>query len=1155
MNVTCGHAHSSSISQTPTPLYHQPSSNTFQSYVNNKQSSQSVTLSSFSSVMDAESFSFSFRSTHHRHLHNSCSINNNHLVFPLVQKSPIPISPKPSHHHHHDKSGSGSLLLPDIKCPTPLSQLSLSFTILLIVIQDLPCCDDGKDVAREHVDSQSSSFQQHYKYTQHVQLLDVIIEKQKSLRQLGVLPVLVFSDKSSEEECFINRSQSHMFRIVDEQYELTRQLIDLVLEEEVHSNCVSMNSNHEPQQQHQQQHASTPSQQFLHPQQTAQLNHHSTTPRKGHPQPSSHKHISEFPNTTTHSMMNNTCHNNVGRESHSKLLPKLFLIRDGKLVFHWDESTMMDKNDVIGNVLSTIVLKLPQCTMSTEDITLSDENETKGVIINNGSNLNSKSSNVSSEKISPSNVSSSSNHQQNYIVVPTGMSLQDAFGVLTGRCSARSHSNGSASGGGEENHFLGAVQVEEPFATLDYNMGKSIHSPHHQLLMQENCRDHNSFEQTENAADSTNPVSISQFVSEMFDTRDDEHQPIEKSSSVKKHHAPLSSNLSSSIGTTSRHTCQTTVLESSSPSIQLQFSHNHENNKYNSNASILPSPASVHDTPLLGNSTKIDKNFQQNHLSTSSLSVALVDSNTSSSTLISGNHATDMSTSQHHCIPNTSSLSLNTETLTSSSKANTPPTTNISAEILMQRKRFSLFRKLREKFQVEKIELEQQRLEREMQLLKSEKKKKNHSEMKVRESPSKRSIFALCFGFSKEVIDDETSPLSRPSVEKSAAKGNVYLDSYEQSISEMYQIMHDDMKRQYFKLYSLKQFNAENLLFYEDVKLFYKKIVLELKKPYMTLFTSSKNTSIQKNDLIHDTSSSSNRQSSSTTTATTNTTKVTHSISLLDSTSTAPSSTRKSKFPSIGFASKRSQAPSAGGSSPSSHSKSLSSTSIIETKSRFGRQASPSSSLETAASHQSFAFTLPKNSELVQDLYEKIFRMAEYIALKYLFDPESVYCLNTSNKLVEQVKQKMKLPCWDFIDQADHLFDEVVSELVKSVLPDMFFRFVLSTEYMEMQEQTLPFELFSSESSKPSSQASNNIHETAQHISLLRSNISNYHLLSKLNLSGLQQPWNHPTIITQHQRLSEEFNNNLAANCYYSPLGRISSEIRPGYFHSSNSHQ
>ncbi|KAG2393248.1 hypothetical protein C9374_009825 [Naegleria lovaniensis] len=1070
MNVTCGNpnaTNTSSTTQTPTP-YHQPSSSIFNSYIN-KHSSHSVSLSSFTSVMDADAFAFSFHTTHH--LHN----NNNTL-----QKSPIAHS---SNHHqqqqHHRSSSSGSLLLPEIKYPTPLSQLSLSFTILLIVIQDIQ--NDEDDNAR---DSQTSSNQ----YNTHIKLLEMITERQKSLRQLGVLPVVVFSDKSSEEE-FVSKlksSSSHLLRIIDEQYELTKQLMELVWEEQ---NLISNSNLHQLQQLNQ----------FLHPQQAAQNSYRSTTsPRKGH-QSFSKSQISslESPNKTANSM--NLCsnsHTNIGK--HSKLLPKMFLIRENKLVFHWDESTIMEQDNVMGSVLSTIVLKLPQCTMSTEDI-VADENACSTGM--NGHHLNSRSSSASSEKMSPSTSSSS------HIVVPTGMSLQDAFGVLTGRCSARSYSNGSASGGhlsgdGGENNLLRAIVGSGDKGNVFTDMDDRHH---HEDV--EPFHEEDSFvatvTQTENASETmTNPVTTSHFA--MFNQSDLPHPSQEKS--PNKHQE---SSLTCSEGTNFLTSPQSNTIQSPS--------HINTDMKSHSNSSIVSSSL-THGTPLLGNSTTTDKSSQLHNLSTSTLSVVIVDSNSSSSTLISGTQTSDMTSSQQHCIPNTSSLSLNTDHTATSPTGTTPTVT--SAEHLMQRKRFSLFRKLREKFEIEKIALEQQRLEREMQIQKSEKKKQERNKERTSSNSvtSKRSIFALCFGFTKENIDEETSPLSRPTQHDEKSLGNV--DSYDQSISEMFQIMHDDMKRQYFKLYSLKQFNAENLLFYEDVKLFYKKIVSELKRPYMIPTT---NVSMS---TPHDTPPN---------TATSGQSSPTMTSLLYGSTSTAPSS-NKSKLSSIGFSSKSKQQPSTH-SSPSHHSKSLSSTSIIETssKSRSHRRDASPPSLETSL-HSSTnplqTFTLPKNSELVQDLYEKIFRMAEYISLKYLLDPESVYCLNTSNKLVEQVKQNMQLSCWDFIDQADHLFDEVVSELVKSVLPDMFFRFVVSSEYWEMQQA-----LEMSSLNDPSSSTATTYGMGAQAHSPLRTNGGH---LSKLNISGLN---------INNNNLSEEFNNNLAANCYYSPRGRISP--RPsisGYF-------
>ncbi|KAG2393856.1 hypothetical protein C9374_003620 [Naegleria lovaniensis] len=99
--------------------------------------------------------------------------------------------------------------------------------------------------------------------------------------------------------------------------------------------------------------------------------------------------------------------------------------------------------------------------------------------------------------------------------------------------------------------------------------------------------------------------------------------------------------------------------------------------------------------------------------------------------------------------------------------------------------------------------------------------------------------------------------------------------------------------------------------------------------------------------------------------------------------------------------------------------------------------------------------------------YEKVKKLAFAICQQFLFDSSSIMYINTKDKLREEVKSNLKrlfcysnknevkLMPWEeqikFNEQAPLLFDNILNELMTTVLPDMFVRFKMSPLFSEME--------------------------------------------------------------------------------------------------------
>ncbi|EFC44634.1 predicted protein [Naegleria gruberi] len=687
----------------------------------------------------------------------------------------------------------------ELKLPISVLEISNLYSILLVVIKNMQ--DSHKKIIE-------------------------LVEWQKSLRQLGVVPILVLQNTKQELDEFLEGNQwngysidvNNMMRVSDLNFELTKQLFE-----------------------------------------------------------------------NTNSPLSNE--QQIDREI---VESKMFLIRNGSIV--WESSTKPE-DQVIGTILSTVVLKLPWYAMSTDEIS-SDESQHAlqplSTVNNSLNNLNQSyksSCSLSSGGLrnsirfengatSPSNSSTSVGgisasirigslvNDHNSFIVPAGLSLHGAMSVL--------HTISNNNFGNSEDE----VSCEDDFQFPE--------NQNHLQMVQ--LPSDNNFEFTQ-AKSNSQPTPVDQNNKEL-------------------------------ILITDENEISFTPKATPTPSSQLLFHKEQSFTSTNTNNTTTSSDkmtASTHHTigtPLLGADSRYCSSI-------ASMNSTLIE--TSASSL-------DLTTLMMPPSPNSIS------TTTSASPA--------SAETLIQNRKLSIFQKLRGRNDIEKIASEQQKLEKEMQIVKkkeivSRSQNNLYAEQSIatRENVTsgRRSIFSYCFG----------SKSSQPAT--TSEKTLVMYDPVESHLSEMYQVMHDDMKRQYFKLFSLKQFNAENLLFWEDVKLFYKKIVVELKRQHVT-------------------------------------------------------------------------------------------------KQRFSLKSS-----QIDVSQTPILSNVNISKESIIELHDKIMKMAKYIAEKYLYEKDSVYCLNTSNKMIEQVSSRMTLEGLEFINISENIFDDVVMEIIKTVLPDMFCRFVLSNEYEEMQ--------------------------------------------------------------------------------------------------------
>ncbi|KAG2382416.1 hypothetical protein C9374_005618 [Naegleria lovaniensis] len=80
----------------------------------------------------------------------------------------------------------------------------------------------------------------------------------------------------------------------------------------------------------------------------------------------------------------------------------------------------------------------------------------------------------------------------------------------------------------------------------------------------------------------------------------------------------------------------------------------------------------------------------------------------------------------------------------------------------------------------------------------------------------------------------------------------------------------------------------------------------------------------------------------------------------------------------------------------------------------------------------------------------RVSKLALLIANKYLLDDYSIYNINTSNTLKQQVASFISNPHYFYKDDCKFLFDDIVLEIMTTVLPDMYHRFLVSNEYKEM---------------------------------------------------------------------------------------------------------
>nr|CAG4716150.1 unnamed protein product [Naegleria fowleri] len=91
------------------------------------------------------------------------------------------------------------------------------------------------------------------------------------------------------------------------------------------------------------------------------------------------------------------------------------------------------------------------------------------------------------------------------------------------------------------------------------------------------------------------------------------------------------------------------------------------------------------------------------------------------------------------------------------------------------------------------------------------------------------------------------------------------------------------------------------------------------------------------------------------------------------------------------------------------------------------------------------------------DNRNRVSKLAGVIADKYLFDDYSIYNINTSNTLKQKVSTMILNPNYFYSDDCKFLFDDIILEIMTTVLPDMYHRFLVSNEYKEMLKSSKYF--------------------------------------------------------------------------------------------------